>query len=104
MGFVGGAIFSVVLGIAEGRRRFDEMSLPRFAAWGALGGLLLSGLMTIDAGTFTLAQLLEMGVTGILMGAGSAAGSLALARRAEDRELLEAGEEALGLTEGEPAR
>ena len=35
-----------------------------------------------------------------LMGAGSAAGSLALARRAEDRELLEAGEEALGLTEG----
>jgi hypothetical protein len=26
---VGGAIFSVVLGIAEGRRRFDELSLTR---------------------------------------------------------------------------
>ena len=35
-----------------------------------------------------------------LLAAGSAAGSLALARRAEDKELLEAGEEALGLTEG----
>ena len=36
-GFVGGVIFSAVLGIAEGRRRFDEMSLPRFAAWGRWG-------------------------------------------------------------------
>ncbi len=37
-GFIGGAAFSGVLGIAEGRRRFDEMSLPRFAGWGAVGG------------------------------------------------------------------
>ena len=35
MGFVSGAAFSGVLAIIEGRRRFDEMSLPRFAAWGA---------------------------------------------------------------------
>src|SRR5688500_1288583 len=41
-GFIGGALFSTVLGIAGRRRRFDELSLPRFAAWGALGGLLLS--------------------------------------------------------------
>ena len=41
LGFVGGAVFSVVLGITEGRRRFDQMSLWRFAAWGAVGGLLL---------------------------------------------------------------
>ncbi len=34
-GFVGGAFFSTVLGIAGRRRRFDELSLPRFAAWGA---------------------------------------------------------------------
>ena len=38
MGFIGGVAFSLVLGIAEGRRRFDQMSLPRFAAWGAGGG------------------------------------------------------------------
>jgi hypothetical protein len=41
-GFVGGACFSVVLGIAGRRRRFEDLSLSRFAAWGALGGLLLS--------------------------------------------------------------
>ena len=44
-GLIGGTAFSVVLGIAEGRRRFDEMSLPRFAGWGAVGGLLLSVLL-----------------------------------------------------------
>jgi hypothetical protein len=41
MGSIGGAIFSMALGIAEGRRRFAEMSLPRFAGWGALGGLFI---------------------------------------------------------------
>ena len=40
-GFVGGVVFSTVLGVAGRRRRFDELSLPRFGAWGALGGLLL---------------------------------------------------------------
>ena len=34
LGFVGGTVFSVVLGIAERRRTFAEMSLRRFAAWG----------------------------------------------------------------------
>ena len=33
-GFFGGAFFSTVLGIAGRRHRFDELSLPRFAAWG----------------------------------------------------------------------
>ncbi len=41
-GFVGGVVFSVVLGIAARRRRFDELSLPQFALWGAVGGALLS--------------------------------------------------------------
>ena len=39
LGLLGGALFSTVLRIAEGRRRFDELSLPRFAAWGAVGGV-----------------------------------------------------------------
>src|SRR5688572_25829961 len=43
-GFLGGTLFSIVLGIAARRRRFDELSLPRFATWGAAGGLLLSFL------------------------------------------------------------
>ena len=40
-GFVGGALFSIVLAIAGRRHRFNELSVPRFAAWGAIGGLLL---------------------------------------------------------------
>ena len=91
LGFVGGATFSTVLGIAERRRRFDELSLPRFAAWGALGGFLL-GVFVNAAGflgpRLTLLDAIITGVTALL-GAGSAAGSLALARKAEDRELLE---------------
>ena len=31
-GFLGGAFFSLVLGIAERRRRFDQLSVLRFAA------------------------------------------------------------------------
>src|SRR4051812_31181279 len=41
-GFVAGVIFSGVLGVVEGRRRFDQVSLSRFAAWGAAAGFLLS--------------------------------------------------------------
>ena len=37
-GFVAGVTFSGVLGLVDGRRRFDQMSLPRFAGWGAAGG------------------------------------------------------------------
>ena len=48
-GFLGGAVFSAVLRIAEGRRRFDELSLPRFGAWGAVTGLLL-GVLAVSAG------------------------------------------------------
>ena len=113
-GFVGGAAFSVVLGMTESRRRFDQMSLPRFAAWGALGGLFMSvfkdtighfllGLLgTIGVPSFTVTSAMSAGVV-ILLGAGSAAGSLALARRADDRELLEHGADVadIGLNEEE---
>src|SRR6185503_18367224 len=43
-GFVSGVLFSVLLVLTEGRRRFDQMSLPRFAGWGAMSGLLLSAV------------------------------------------------------------
>ncbi len=78
MGFIGGAIFSTVLGIVERRRTFDEMSLPGFAILGALGGLLLSMLViSSEAWTVVVAGVMA------LLGAGSAAGSLVLARRAD---------------------
>jgi hypothetical protein len=93
-GFVAGVIFSGVLGLAEGRRRFDQMSLPRFAKWGAAGGFLLSAAfvlaVSLAGDPAFLWNLVVVGPVFAVAGAGSAAGSLALARRAQDRALLEA--------------
>ncbi len=88
LGFINGAAFSAVLRIAEGRRTFGELSLWRFAGLGALGGLVVS---LLTGGGFLVAF--------TVLGAGSAAGSLALARGADD-PLLESGE-GVGLLEGE---
>jgi hypothetical protein len=49
-GFFGGVIFSVVLRVAVGSRRFDEFSLTRIAAWGTVAGLLL-GVLPFALGT-----------------------------------------------------
>lgn len=112
-GFLGGALFSTVLGIAGRRRRFDELSLPRFAAWGAVGGLLLSlvpaamvavGLASLgrpDLGLWQITATISGPLT--LLSAVSASGSLVLARMAEDRASLEAGEDVaeVGPAEGE---
>ena len=87
-GFLAGVGFSVVLRIAEGRRRFDELSLPRFAAWGAVGGLLVGAFAAaVGSGSApTIALAAIMGTT-TLLGAVSASGMLALARKGEHREL-----------------
>ena len=106
-GFVAGVIFSGVLGLVEGRRRFDQMSLPRFAAWGATGGFLLSATfvlaVSLAGDPAFLWNLVVVGPVFAVAAAGSAAGSLALARRAQHRELLETTEDvtAVGLSEGE---
>ena len=78
LGFLAGVTFSGVLGIAEGRRRFDQMSLPRFAGWGAVGGLLLSGIFVLAAGLGD--AILVLGPVFALSSAACASGSLALAR------------------------
>lgn len=43
-GFLCGAVFCVVVGVAKGHRRFDELSLSRVGAWGAASGLLVGAL------------------------------------------------------------
>ena len=85
-GFVGGMIFSLVIGIVARHRKFEELSLPAFAAWGALGGVLLVLLAAVIGwgGPF-------LAIPFILMSAGGAAGSLAIARMAERRDALGAG-------------
>ena len=99
-GFVAGVTFSGVLGIVERRRRFDQMSLRRFAGWGAVGGVLLSAIFVLTVslaeGSAFLWNLVVLGPVFAVAGAGSAAGSLALARRAEDRELPTGSEDVRG--------
>ncbi len=112
-GFVGGALFSIVLGIAGRRRSFRELSLPRFTAWGAVGGLLLTlfpfalvavGLASTEGGKFDAWHIIAV-ISGpfIVLSALSAAGSLMLARMGEDRDSVEAGEDGPepGLAQGE---
>jgi hypothetical protein len=112
-GFFAGVFFSTVLGIAGRRRRFGELSLPRFAAWGAMGGLLLTlfpfalvamGLASREGSDVGTWQIIAV-ITGpfILLSAVSAFVTLIVARIAEGRGLREASEEVadVGLTEGE---
>jgi len=111
-GFFGGVAFSAVLGLAGRGRRFDELSLPAVAMWGAVGGLLVSlipaamvvlGLETLNAPLWRITVALVGPFT--LGGAIAAYGSLVLARMADDRELLEDSRDvaAVGLT-GEEER
>lgn len=86
LGFVAGITFSGVLALTEGRRRFDQMSLPRFAAWGAVGGLLLSAVFA-EVASLGWGDVLVIAPTFAAACAVCASGSLALARRAVRREL-----------------
>lgn len=99
LGFFAGALFSGVLSLVEGRHSFEELSLPRFAGWGALGGLLFSVVFVLAVAVFgnDRLELLVLGPVFAFAGAASAAGSLALARRADRSELLgDGGEEGEG--------
>ena len=106
LGFLAGVTFSGVLVLAERRRRFDQMSLPRFAGWGAVGGLLFSGIFGLAVAAFAegatfIQNLVFLGPVFAVAGAACAAGSLALARMADDRELLDASADVgeVGLTD-----
>lgn len=85
-GFFGGILFSAVLSVAEHRRRFDELSLPRFGAWGAVAGALLTvpAIALFGTGAGILVPL-------TVLGAASSVASLVLARRADHDERLDAG-------------
>lgn len=90
LGFVAGIVFSGILVVVGGRRGFDRMSIPRFAGFGAVSGLLLSGIVVGGAALRGEAWWAELLLFGPALATGSAvcaAGSLALARRAERREL-----------------
>jgi hypothetical protein len=94
-GFFGGVLFSAVLGTAARHRRFEELSVRKVAAGGALGGLLV-GLIP---GAMVAVGLAHLGRDGlgvwkltaviagplVLLSSASAVVSLLLARMADDR-------------------
>jgi hypothetical protein len=86
LGFIAGVTFSGLVALIEGRRRFDQVSLPRFAGWGAVGGLLLSAVFA-KAASLGWGDILVIAPTFALASAACASGSLALARRAARQEL-----------------
>jgi hypothetical protein len=82
-----------VLGIAERRRGIDDLSLPRVAAWGAVAGFLVGllpfvlGDISAEISPWRFALLIIPPIS--LLSAVSAAGSLAIARKAKMPELLD---------------
>ena len=88
LGFLAGVTFSGLLLLTERRRTFDKMKISRFAGWGAIGGVVLSAIFARIA---SLGWSDVLAVTPALTAACAvcASGSLALARRAEIRDLPE---------------
>jgi O-antigen/teichoic acid export membrane protein len=90
-GFLAGVGFSVVLRVAEGHRRFEELSLPRLAGWGVVVGLLL-GVLAFALGTTSVGfplWLLGVVIFGstALLSVVSAVGSVLLFRYVARRKL-----------------
>jgi len=106
LGFFAGVLFSAVLALTERSRRLEEMSIPRFAALGATGGLLLSAFFA-KAASLDLGDVLLVAPAFALASAVCAAGSIALAKRPASTQLHAGGNVAPpGVTEprhAEPA-
>ena len=101
--------FAGVLGLIGRSRRFDQMSLPRFAAWGGAAGvgfslLFVSAVSLLAEGPSFFSNLPLLAAVFGTAGAGSASGMLALARAAEDDAVLEDAESAALLAEGDASR
>ena len=100
LGFLAGATFSALLTVGERRRRFDQMSLARFAGWGAVGGVVLAGMLSLVAG----GEFAVLATVFALAGGGSAAGTLLLARKGQEtdpRIETATAKELEGFTQGE---
>ena len=109
LGFVTGVVFSGILVGLGGSRGIERTSLSRFAGWGAVSGLLLTGIFVAAAALrggspYPWGEFLLFGPALTVASAACAAGSLALARRANRRGLTgprgESTESALTENEG----
>jgi hypothetical protein len=94
-----GVAFSGFLAITARGLPFDKLSLPRFAALGAGGGLLLFGLLSVNAWhAWSVMDAIANATILVLLGGGSATATLLLARRAAPA--LKSGDESRSLGGG----
>ena len=93
VGFIAGSAFGVLLSVLERRKKLEDLTFWRIALWGSIGGLAI-------AAGFGL-QHLPQTIVLTLVGIGSATGSVALAKRSRDPDLIEGEEEPLPALEGE---
>lgn len=94
-----GVAFSGLLAITARGRSFDKLSLPRFAALGAGVGLLFFGVLAINAWhAWSVSTAIANATILVLLGGGSATGTLMLARRAGPA--LKPGDESHSLVKG----
>ena len=88
-GFLCGALFAVVLGMAEGRRRLGEVPLARAGAWGAVAGVVVGVLpFTIGESTSQLPVWMLAAIfigSTTLLGAASAVVSAMVSRHSAQR-------------------
>lgn len=82
-GFVLGCLFAIVLAIAERRRTLEQLATWRLAVWGGLAGIVLplaffTGLWAFEG--LTVSNGFSATFLSAALGAGCAAGSLAIAR------------------------
>jgi len=91
-GLIAGSAFGLVLTALEHRKKLEDLSLLRIGIWGGIGGLALAALTGFRVDTVIVFTLLC---------SGSATGSLALAQRAQRKELAKGDDEPLSALEGE---
>lgn len=94
-GFIVGVVFSALLALGDGRRRFEDLSLARFAGWGAAAGAAL-GVTALGLGIFPGISSMLLRAAVVLgpltvLSAASASGTYALGRYAERRAQLASG-------------
>ncbi len=99
IGFLKGVAFSGVLAITGRGRPFDKLWLPHLAALGAGAGLLLFVVLGVNAWhAWSVSTAIANATIFVVLGGGSATGTLMLARRAGPA--LKSGDESRSLGEG----
>lgn len=90
MGLYGGILFGGLVSLTEGRETLRDLRVGRVAGWGAIAGFavpVVYNLLRGDSSAISMVSLLTNAVIFAPLSAGSAAGMIRLAQRAERAQL-----------------